>query len=322
MGKNVILYSKKDFAHELSDSGVGTRQKMNLRSGETCTKISLWVNILLTAIKLTAGIFGNSKAMLADSINSALDVLATGIVFVGLRISKKPADDGHPYGHGNADTIASFLVALLLLLTGLYIGYSATHVIVHKHMVKPGSIALYAAIFSIVVKETLFHYTISVGRRENSQAIIANAWDHRSDVYSSSAALVGIFFARRGILILDPIAGLVITVMIFRIALHLIHSSVDIIMDESPDAKFIQEISKIISDVDGVVEVRDIRVHQRGPDRTADVKIEVDGSITVNDGHVIASEVKTALIESEFRITDAMVHVDPISAEPDDYELA
>jgi cation diffusion facilitator family transporter len=295
---------------------------MNLRSGETCTKIGLGVNILLTVIKLTAGIFGNSKAMLADSINSALDVLATGIVFVGLRISKKPADDGHPYGHGNADTIASFLVALLLLLTGLYIGYSATHVIVHKHMVKPGSMALYAAIFSIVVKETLFHYTIRVGRRENSQAIIANAWDHRSDVYSSSAALVGIFFARRGILILDPIAGLIITVMIFRIALRLIHSSVDIIMDESPDTLFIQEISKIISDVDGVVEVHDIRVHQRGPDRTADVKIEVDGSITVNDGHVIASEVKAALIESEFRITDAMVHVDPISAEPDDYELA
>lgn len=254
---------------------------------------------------------GHSKAMLADSLNSALDVLATGIVLVGLKISKRPADDEHPYGHGNADTIASFLVALILLLTGLYIGYSATHVLIHKHIERPGSIALYAAIFSIVVKEILFHYTIRVGRRENSQAIIANAWDHRSDVYSSAAALVGIFFARRGILILDPIAGLIITVMIFRIALRLIHSSVDIIMDESPDATVIREISEIISGVDGVVEVHDIRVHQRGPDRTADVKIEVDKDITVNDGHIIASEVKTALIESNLRIADAMVHVDP-----------
>lgn len=284
---------------------------MNLRSGETCTKIGLWVNILLTVVKVAAGVLGHSKAMLADSLNSALDVLATGIVLVGLKISKRPADDEHPYGHGNADTIASFLVALILLLTGLYIGYSATHVLIHKHIERPGSIALYAAIFSIVVKEILFHYTIRVGRRENSQAIIANAWDHRSDVYSSAAALVGIFFARRGILILDPIAGLIITVMIFRIALRLIHSSVDIIMDESPDATVIREISEIISGVDGVVEVHDIRVHQRGPDRTADVKIEVDKDITVNDGHIIASEVKTALIESNLRIADAMVHVDP-----------
>ena len=284
---------------------------MNLRSGETCTKIGLWVNILLTVVKVAAGILGHSKAMLADSLNSALDVLATGIVLVGLKISKRPADDEHPYGHGNADTIASFLVALILLLTGLYIGYSATHVLIHKHIEKPGSIALYAAIFSIVVKEILFHYTIRVGRRENSQAIIANAWDHRSDVYSSAAALVGIFFARRGILILDPLAGLIITAMIFRIAFHLIHSSVDIIMDESPDATFIQEISEIISGVDGVLEAHDIRVHQRGPDRTADVKIEVDKDITVNDGHIIASEVKTTLLESNLRIADAMVHVDP-----------
>jgi len=284
---------------------------MDLRNGETCTKIGLWVNILLTAVKLTAGILGHSKAMLADSINSALDVLATGIVLVGLRISKRPADDKHPYGHGNADTIASFLVALILLLTGLYIGYSATHVLIHRHIARPGSIALYAAIFSIVVKEALFHYTIRIGRQENSQAIIASAWDHRSDVLSSSAALVGIFFARRGILILDPIAGLIITVMIFRIAFQLMHSSVDIIMDESPDAEFIQGISDIISEVDGVLEVRDIRVHQRGPYRTADVKIEVDKNITVNDGHIIAAEVKIALTESDLRIADAMVHVDP-----------
>ena len=129
---------------------VPKRRKIDFYDGEVCTKIGLWVNILLTVTKLSAGTFGHSKAMLADSLNSALDVLATGIVFVGLRISKKPADEKHPYGHGNADTIASFLVALLLLLTGLYIGYSTVHVLVHKHLATPGRIALYAAIFSIV----------------------------------------------------------------------------------------------------------------------------------------------------------------------------
>ncbi len=287
------------------------KQRRDLFDGETCTKIGLWVNILLTVVKLAAGIFGYSKAMLADSLNSALDVLATGIVLVGLRISKKPADDKHPYGHGNADTIASFLVALILLLTGLYIGYSAIHVLLHGHIVKPGRIALYAAIFSIVVKEALFHYTMKVGRRLNSQAIIANAWDHRTDVYSSSAALIGIFVARSGIPIFDPIAGFAITAMIFWIAFRLVHASVDIIMDESPDERTLQQISKITSGVDGVVRVHEVRVHQRGPDRTADVKIEVDGENTVNAGHAIASEVKAALLESDLRIVDAMVHVNP-----------
>jgi cation diffusion facilitator family transporter len=285
---------------------------MGFCTGETCTKIGLWVNILLTAVKFTAGILGHSRAMVADSLHSASDVLATGIVFVGLRFSRRPADEKHPYGHGNADTIASFLVALILLLTGLYLGYSAVHVLIHRHLVKPGSMALYAAIVSIVIKEALFHYTIRVGRRENSQAIIANAWDHRSDAYSSIAALIGIFAARRGILLLDPVAGLVIAVMIFRISLHLIHSSVDIMMDESPGETAIQEISRIVSGVDGVVSARDVRVHQRGPDRTVDAKIEVDGQITVNDGHAIAAEVKANLIESNLRIADAMVHVDPV----------
>lgn len=284
---------------------------MNLRSGETCTKIGLWGNILLTAFKLAAGIFAHSKAMLADSLHSASDILATGIVFVGLKISRKPADEKHPYGHGNADTIASFLVALILILAGLYIGYSATHVLIHKHIIKPGSMALWAAIASIVIKEAMFHYTVRVGRLENSQAIIANAWDHRSDALSSIAALLGIFAARRGILILDPIAGFIIAIMIFKIALNLMHSSVDIIMDESPDAMVIKEISEIISGVDGVMQVRDVRVHQRGPDRMADVKIEVDKDITVNDGHIIAAEVKIALTESDLRIVDVMVHVDP-----------
>jgi len=271
------------------------------------------VNVLLTAFKFAAGVLGHSKAMIADSLHSASDVLATGIVFLGLRISKKPADAKHPYGHGNADTIASFLVALILLLTGLYLGYSAVHVFIHKHLLKPGSIALYAAIISIVVKEALFQYTIRVGRQLNSQAIIANAWDHRSDAFSSVPAFIGILIARLWNLpIFDPIAGLIIAAMIFRIALHLMHSSVDIIMDESPDATKIQEISQIISGVVGVAKVRDVRVHQHGPEWTVDTKIEVDGQITVNDGHTIASQVKTALTESDLRIVDAMVHVDPV----------
>jgi cation diffusion facilitator family transporter len=291
---------------------VRKKRRIDFFDGQVCTSIGLWVNIILTAFKLFAGIVGHSKAMIADALHSASDVLATGIVFVGLRIAKKPADAEHPYGHGNADTIASFIVALILLLTGLYLGFSAIHVFVHKHLIIPRSIAMYAALASIFIKEAMYQYTIRVGKRLNSQAIIANAWDHRSDAFSSIPAFIGILIARIWNLpIFDPIAGLVIAVMIFRISLHLLHSSVDIIMDETPDPKTIQEISDTASIVDGVVKVHEIKVHQHGPDKTVDIKIEVDGQITVDEGHSIAGKVKAKLVNSDLRITDAMVHVNP-----------
>ncbi len=288
-------------------------RKINFYDGEVCTRIGLWINIFLTAFKLLAGLMGHSRAMVADSIHSLTDVLATGIVFVGLKISSKPADDKHPYGHGNADTIASFLVALILLMTGLYLGYSAVHVFIHKHIEIPKSIALYAALVSIIIKESLYHYTVKVGKKLNSQAIIANAWDHRSDAFSSIPALIGIFIARIWQMpIFDPIASLVIAIMIFRIAFHLMHTSVDIIMDESPDTQTLEKITRITSGIDGVVNVHEVKVHQRGPDRTIDIKIEVDGGITVNEGHDIASLVKKSLIESDLRVVDVMVHVNPV----------
>jgi len=289
------------------------KRKIDFFDGQVCTGIGLWVNVALTAFKLFAGIVGHSKAMIADALHSASDVLATGIVAVGLRIAKKPADAEHPYGHGNADTIASFIVALILLLTGLYLGFSAVHVFVDGYRTIPSSIALYAAIASIFIKEAMYQYTVRVGRRLNSQAIIANAWDHRSDAFSSIPATIGIFIARVWNLpIFDPIAGLVIAVMIFRISLHLLHSSVDIIMDETPDPKTMKEITDTASKVDGVVSVHEIKVHQHGPDITVDIKIEVNGLMSVNEGHSIAGKVKAELMKSKQRVTDVMVHVNPV----------
>jgi len=289
------------------------KRKIDFYDGQVCTGIGLWVNVVLTAFKLFAGIVGHSKAMIADALHSASDVLATAIVAVGLRIAKKPADEDHPYGHGNADTIASFIVALILLLTGLYLGFSAVHVFVDGYRTIPSSIALYAAIASIFIKEAMYQYTIRVGRRLNSQAIIANAWDHRSDAFSSIPATIGIFIARVWNLpIFDPIAGLVIAVMIFRISLHLLHSSVDIIMDETPDQKTMKEIADTVSKVDGVVTVHEIKVHQHGPDITVDIKIEVNGLMSVNEGHSVAGKVKAELMKSKQRVTDVMVHVNPV----------
>lgn len=293
-----------------------------LLDGEFCTKVGLLVNIALTMFKLFAGIYGHSRAMIADSIHSATDVLATGIVFVGVKISNSPPDKSHPYGHGNADTIASMMVALILLATGVYLGYSAVHVFVHKHMTVPSKIALYAAVVSIVVKELLYQYTIRVGKKLNSQAITANAWDHRSDAFSSIPAFIGILVARIWEKpIFDPIASFVIAILILKISLDLMHASVDIIMDESPRQEIMNKIAQITSSIDGVDNVHDLRVHQRGPSLTVDVKIEVDGNITVKEGHDIATRVKEALLSSELRINDVMVHINPTEYKDDSHQV-
>ena len=177
--------------------------KSKLFTPKTCIQISLGVNIVLTCFKFLAGIFGLSKAMIADALHSLSDILTSGVVYAGVCISELPADEDHPYGHGNAETIAAVLVAFIILGIGAYAGISATLSLMRKQLATPLNIALFAAVFSILIKEALYRYTIKVGKMSNSPAVIADAWHHRSDAYSSVAALVGIVGAKFSLLYLD-----------------------------------------------------------------------------------------------------------------------
>ncbi|NQT00114.1 MAG: cation transporter [Candidatus Omnitrophica bacterium] len=284
---------------------------------KTCIQIGLLTNLGLTVFKFFAGIFGLSQAMLADALHSLSDILTSGVAYAGICIGEKPADKDHPYGHGNAETIAAILVALIVFCIGGYVAFSAISTIVHRHFHAPLTIALFAAIVSIIVKELLFRYTIKVGKISNSPAVIADAWHHRSDAYSSIAALIGIAGAKISFLFLDPLAGLVVSVMIAKIALKLLRANIGIIMDENPHPDFIDKIKTIVQKVEGVRRVDSIRVHRRGPTFTIDLEVAVDGKMTVDQGHAIAVEVRSKLVEQVQYVREVMVHINPYKSYPD-----
>ena len=285
--------------------------KVNFLDSKTCTLVGLVTNVALAIFKLLAGIFGFSYAMIADGIHSVSDCLATSTVYVGLRIGERPADESHPYGHGNAETIAAFLVALIILATGAFVGISAVRLIVHQHFETPATIALAAAAASIVIKEGMFRYTLKVGERNNSPAVIANAWDHRSDAYSSVAALVGILGARLAFWYLDPIAGLAVSVLIVKMSIALLRPNIGILMDERPDTAILAEITATARKVSGVRAIDNLRAHRRGSTFTIDIEVAVDGGLTVEQGHQVASEVKSRLLGEVEHVQDVMVHVNP-----------
>lgn len=284
---------------------------INLLSPKTCTQVGLGTNIVLTIFKLFAGILGSSYAMIADGLHSLSDILATGIVYVGICIGARPADEDHPYGHGNAETIAALLVALIVFATGIYAGISAVLAIIHRELRTPSTIAAAAAVISIILKEGLFRYTIRVGKKTNSPAIISNAWEHRGDAYSSIAALIGIAGARLAFPHLDPLAGLVVSIFIFKISLNLIRSNIGILMDERPSPMILNNIKAVVQDIKEVKKIDSIKVHPRGSTYTIDLEIAVDSYLTVSDGHKIAANVKRSLLKQVKYITDVMVHVNP-----------
>lgn len=285
--------------------------KIDLLSPKTCIQVGLFTNIALAIFKLLAGIFGLSKAMIADGLHSLSDVLTTGIVYVGICIGARPPDEEHPYGHGNAETIAAGLVSLIIFTIGVFAGVFSGLVIIHRQFRAPLMIALLAAIISIVLKEGLFRYTIKVGKVSNNPAVIASAWDQRSDAYSSVAALVGIVGARISFLYLDPVAGLVVSGFIVKIAFSLIRSNIGIIMDEKPSSTFINNIKVIAQAAEGVKNIDSIKVHRRGSAFTIDMEIAVDGSLTVEEGHRIASQVRDKVLKRIRYTRDVMVHVNP-----------
>ena len=285
--------------------------KINLLDSKTCTLVGLVTNVALAIFKLFAGIFGFSYAMIADAIHSMSDCLATGTVYVGLRIGERPPDESHPYGHANAETIAAFLVALIILATGVFVGVSAVHLIAQRHLETPATIALAAAATSIVIKEGMFRYTLKVGKRNNSPAVITNAWDHRSDAYSSVAALAGILGARLAFQYLDPIAGLVVSAFIVKMSLPLLRSNVGILMDERPEPAVLDRIRATVLEVGGVKAIDSIKVHRRGSTFTIDIEVAVDSNLTVEQGHQVAFKVKNKLQNKIEHVQDVMVHVNP-----------
>lgn len=276
------------------------------------------VNIFLVIIKASAGILSGSFAIMADALHTAADIVASAVVYVGIRVSSKPADAEHPYGHGKAESIASKIVAIIVILAGLNIGFFSLRALFHVSHPAPGSVALWAAVISIVVKEGLFRYTYRVGQRNHCQALVANAYEHRSDALSSVAAVAGIGGARLGLYLgrpqlyyLDPLAGIIVAVFIVNMGWRIAKAAASELMDAQADPEFSAELERITLAVAGVWEVHSIRTRCSGPHIFVDLEIGVDESITVLQGHDIAKQVKEKVLAEQTTVADILIHVNP-----------
>ena len=285
---------------------------------QSTAAVGIFGNVILSAFKLFAGIFGHSAAMVSDAVHSLSDVFATLIAYIGRKLSEKPADDEHPYGHERFECIASVILGAILIATGVRIGLSCVDAIVNKTYLtaaEPGIIALIAAIASIVVKESMFWYTRYQAKRIKSSAFMADAWHHRSDALSSIGAFVGIGAARMGYPIMDSVAGLLISVVILIVAARIISDAVNNMLDRSADPALMAEMRKAINDYSAERDLDvsvDSLITRRFGDRVyVDLEIGIDGNMRLKDAHDIAEEIHS-MIEKEYKdVKHVMVHINP-----------
>ncbi len=279
--------------------------------------VSMMVNIALTALKVIIGVISGSRALLADAVHSGADVVGSIAVMVGLRVANKPPDRDHPYGHGKAELLSSSLVALILFVASVEVAFTSVRALfVSAH--PPEVLAIYGAAVSIVVKEWMYRWNYRVGRRMNSQSLLVSAYDHRSDVYSSIAALIGIVLAVFGrhvhihwLMYMDDIAGAVVALLVMKMAIHIAADSMNVLMDRSLEGTDLQIYIDCVRSVNGVLRVDDVRVRDHGQYVLVDVKISVDADLTVLQGHQIAGDVKRRLVDEFDRVRDVLVHVNP-----------
>lgn len=282
------------------------------------TGIGMVVNIVLSVFKLIAGIVGRSGAIVADAVHSFSD-LATDLVVLGFaRISTKPNDANHNYGHGKYETLATILISLALLAVGTGILLNSIQnirsVIAGEILPRPGAIALIAAVVSIVAKEILYRYTVLVGRRINSSSVIANAWHHRSDALSSVGTLLGVgcaYFLGEKWRIADPIAALLVALFIFKIAYEMIRDGLGELLEQALPTQTEQEIREIISSSSEVSEPHNLRTRRIGSTIAIDVHIRVDPDMTVCHSHQLTIDIEQKLKQKLGDNTLVTIHVEP-----------
>lgn len=277
--------------------------------------VSIIVNLILSFFKLLAGIVAKSGAMVSDAVHSASDVFSTVIVIVGVNIAAKKSDEEHQYGHERMECVASIILAAILFATGIGIGIGGVEKIIGGQYGKlevPGSLALIAAIGSIVVKEWMYWYTRAAAKKINSGALMADAWHHRSDALSSIGASIGILGARMGFPILDSVASVVICLFIGKAAFDIFKDAINKLVDKSCDEAVVEQMKVVINAQEGVLHIDQIKSRLFGAKIYVDIEIAADGSQSLDEAHKIAEAVHDA-IELEFPdVKHCMVHVNPI----------
>ena len=274
--------------------------------------ITVIVNILLSVIKIVVGTIGYSSAIVADGIHSLSDVFTTIIAFLGVTLSSKKADEDHQYGHEKFEPVMSKILATVLIITAVFIGYKGILNINNvENLVTPSKLNLIVAIISIITKEWMYRYTVVAAVRINSSALRADAWHHRSDAMSSVGSLIGVGGAILGITILDPIASIVIAMIILKVAVSIYLKSIDEIMDKSANEETILKINELIMSVEGVHSVDELLTRQHVALLYVDVEIGVKGELSLWESHEIAETVHLLIEEKIEIVKHCMVHVNP-----------
>ncbi|MBQ9249449.1 MAG: cation transporter [Oscillospiraceae bacterium] len=279
--------------------------------------LSVVGNLLLSLFKLLAGVLAHSGAMISDAVHSASDVISSFIVIIGVKIAARDADRDHPYGHERFECVAAIVLSVVLLVTGLFIGYKASGKITGastEPAVIPGVLALVAAVVSIVCKEAMFWYTRHYARRIHSEALMAEAWHHRSDALSSVGALLGILGARMGYPVLDPVASLVICVFIAKAAYDIFRDAIDKMVDRSCSEETEQALRRCAENQDGVLAVDLLQTRVFGNRIYVDIEIAADGELSLRAAHEIAEQVHNAIEQGFPDVKHIMVHVNPYEA--------
>lgn len=276
--------------------------------------VSILGNVFLSIFKFIAGLIGKSNAMISDSIHSLSDVLSTIVVMIGLKLSSKKEDEEHPYGHERMECVAAFILAMFLCITGFSIGWIGLKTILFSNydsIQVPTFLALIAAIVSILTKEAMYWYTRSAARKIKSDALMADAWHHRSDALSSIGSLIGIGGAMLGFKLLDPIASIIISLCIMKVAFDIFMDAISKMIDRSCSDEFVSDIKNLILSTDGVLGIDNIKTRLFGNKIYVDIEIQADENLSLKDAHQIAENVHDKMEETYTDIKHCMVHMNP-----------
>jgi len=285
----------------------------NLQAGARVALFGMLVNLIFAAAKILGGLFGHAYVLIADGIESGLDIAGSFVIWGGLKFAARPPDETHPYGHGKAEPIAAVIVAIGVLAAALGLAIQSVREILTPHH-GPAPFTLGILIVVIVVKEILFRYVNRIGRHVESTAVQTDAWHHRSDAFTSAAAFIGISVALIGgsrWQSADDWAALFACAVIAANGIRLLRPAFYEIMDTAPRGQIVRSIRRAAGSVPGVIDVEKCRARKMGLDFYVDLHVGVDGSISVSEGHEIAHQVKRAIQQSDSRIADVLVHIEP-----------
>ena len=294
---------------QISDVDEALKEKILRR----VTWVGLFVNLVLSAIKFAAGIFGRSQALVADAIHSLSDLTTDIAVLAGSHYWSRPPDENHPYGHRRLETLVTVFIGVVLIAAGIGIGWKAISTLYQKHIAPPGWIAVLAAFASIACKESLYRWTAITGRRIKSPSLAANAWHHRTDAFSSLPVLVAVAGARifPTWSFLDHVGAVVVSIFILHASIKIIWPSLSELIDVGAPIETQRKIRDIALGNKNVLQVHDIRTRFISSSVLVDLHIVVEGSISVREGHNIADDVRDRITQEIPEVLDVIVHVDP-----------